>query len=140
MNQTPKSAAPEFVLGLYVCATRQLTPKTFLAIKAAPPAALRERECKGCLGTTCKECHGTEQFKRRTWGTLRVVLPCERANASSLDRGELEGYRVRDPGHPSSSLVATQTRFPPFPRFPAGSPRFPVPRRDGAPASSVRGF
>ncbi len=44
------------------------------------------------------------RFKLRTWGTLRVVLSCEYAKASSFDRRESERIAIRHPGHPPGKI------------------------------------
>src|SRR5260370_2422926 len=77
-------------------ATRNRTRCSWMSIvlhAIAPlPCALRAWECKGCLGTTRKGCHGTEQLKLRTWGTLRAVFSCACARAPSFDRRESERF------------------------------------------------
>ncbi len=45
------------------------------------------------------------RFKQRTWGTLRVVLSCDCAKASALDRSEFERFGIRHPGHPSCAAL-----------------------------------
>jgi putative transposase len=57
------------------------------------------------------------RFKERTWGTLRVVLICECAKASSLGRAKFERRAISYPGPPaihsdmSKSTVRSGARF-----------------------------
>src|SRR5215471_1717357 len=84
------------------------TSIVFQGTPSLPPAlAALAPECKGCLGTPCKECHGTEHEFGRC-GAFRSDLPqCGIPVQAKLERG----FSHHPTSHPTANRKAAHTSF-----------------------------